>query len=33
LSKIAERFFSIWTNAGMEAWYIESDIDIDLFVD
>jgi hypothetical protein len=31
LSKIAERLFNIWRKAGTDAWYIERDIDGDLF--
>jgi len=31
LSKIAERSFNVWRKAGTDAWYIERDIDGDLF--
>jgi hypothetical protein len=31
LSKIAERLFNVWRKAGTDAWYIERDIDGDLF--
>jgi hypothetical protein len=31
LSKIAERLFNVCRKAGTDAWYIERDIDGDLF--
>ena len=30
LSKIAERLFNVWKEAGTDAWYIESDFDGDI---